>query len=169
MRPQIAKATRMIHAPGAEIYNIIADYRTMHPLILPKPYFLSLDVEEGGTGEGTIVNFQMRILGQTRSFRSLITEPEPFDAAQDRPGRILLETDLASGVVTRFRVSSADNGHLAEVTISTELKGLGIVEGFFAKRMLQKVYREELDLLARLAEKQNTLTQSASTGARSAL
>ena len=97
MKHQIAKATKIIHAPAATIYEIIADYRTGHPRILPKPYFLSLAVEEGGFGVGTIVNFQMRILGRTQSFHSLITEPEP--------GRALLEEDLNSGVATRFDVT----------------------------------------------------------------
>lgn len=164
MKPQVAKVTKTINAPAAEIYNIITDYRTMHPRILPKPYFLYLNVEKGGIGEGTIINFGMRIFGQTRSFRALISEP--FRSAQDQSGRVLLETDLASGVVTRFSVSPKESRHLAEVTISTELKGLGIVEGFLAKTMLQKVYREELDLLAGLAEEHNMLTQSASADAR---
>lgn len=98
MKSQIATATKIIHAPAEMIYEILADYRTSHPRILPKPYFLSMDVEEGGFGAGTIVNFKMRILGQTRAFRTLITEPEP--------GRVLLETDLASDIATKFAVFS---------------------------------------------------------------
>jgi hypothetical protein len=73
MNPQIATATKIINAPAERIYEILADYRNNHPRILPRHYFLSLDVEAGGFGAGTIVNFKMRILGQTRSFRSLIT------------------------------------------------------------------------------------------------
>jgi hypothetical protein len=159
MRPQIAKATRMIHAPGAETYNIIADYRTMHPLILPKPYFLYLDVEEGGLGEGTIVNFGMRILGQTRSFRALITEP--------KPGQVLVETDLASGVATRFVVSPLQNGGRTQVTISTELQGRNLLESFLAKRMLEKIYAQELELLARAAEEHSALLPSSIAGTHS--
>jgi hypothetical protein len=162
MKTQIAKASKAIHAPAERVYEIIADYRTKHPLILPKPYFLSLDVEEGGVGEGTIVQFKMRLLGQTRSFRSLITESEPFDVAQGKPGRTLLETDINSGVATRFHVTPAGPDR-AEVTIATELKRVGVVEGFIARMMLQKVYREELDLLARLAESQDVSAPSVST------
>lgn len=160
MKTQIASATKIMDASVEEVYRIIADYRNRHPQILPQKYFLSLEVEEGGIGEGTIVNFTMRLLGQIRSFRALISEPNP--------GHILQETDLASGVVTRFVVSPADSMRVAEVTISTELKGLGRVEGFLAKTMLQKVYREELNLLARLAENHHALTRSASIGAPSA-
>ena len=57
MKLQIATASKQIHAPAEVIYEILADYRSKHPLILPKPYFLYLDVEEGGAGAGTIVNF----------------------------------------------------------------------------------------------------------------
>lgn len=144
MKQQISTASRVIHASPVQIYEIIADYRIMHPMILPKSYFLALEVEQGGFGEGTIVNFRMRLLGQTRSFRAVISEPEP--------GQLLRETDLDSGTITQFRVSPLEGGHPTRVTISTELKGLGELEVFFASMMLEKVYRQELDLLATLAE-----------------
>jgi hypothetical protein len=144
MEPQIAIATKIINAPAAMIYEILADYRNNHPRILPKPYFLSLEVEEGGFGAGTIVNFKMRILGQTRSFRSLITEPEP--------GQVLVETDLASDVATKFIVFPLENEARSQVTIITELQGRNRVENFVAKMMLQKVYVQELEQLAHLAE-----------------
>ena len=150
------EASAVIAAPAAHVYAIVADYNDGHQAILPKPYFLSLDV-----GEGTIVRFEMRLLGQTRSFRSLITEPEPFDSAQDKPGRTLLETNINSGVATRFHIRPAAKD-LAEVSIATEFKPVGLVEGFVAKLMLQKVYREELDLLARLAESPDLASPSVS-------
>ena len=155
MKPQIATASRIIRAPANEIYKVIADYRDGHPHILPPGYFLTLDVEQGGFGEGTIVRFQMRLLGQTRSFRALITEPEP--------GRTLLETDLSSGTVTRFSFPPSNSQGLTEVTISTELKELGLVQGLLAKTMLQKVYREELDLLAGRVEEHTSESRAAST------
>jgi hypothetical protein len=144
MKQQIATASRIIHAAPAQIYEIIADYRTMHPMILPKTYFSALEVEQGGSGEGTIVNFRMRLLGQTRSFRAAISEPQP--------GQVLQETDLDTGAITQFRLSPLEGGHPTRVTISTELKALGELEVFFGKMMLEKVYRQELELLARLAE-----------------
>ena len=136
----------MIHAPADVIYRIVADYRNQHPQILPKRYFLSLDVEEGGFGAGTVVNFEMRLLGQRQSFHSLITEPEP--------GHLLVETDIKSGIKTSFRVSPTGDKQSSEVTISTELTGRNFVEGFIARMLLQKVYVEELELLSRLAEEQ---------------
>jgi hypothetical protein len=124
----------------------------MHPLILPKPYFLDLDVEEGGFGEGTIVNFGMRILGRTQTFRSLITEPEP--------GRVLVETDLASGVATSFVVSPLQSGGRSQVAISTELKSRNLLEIFLAKRMLEMIYARELNLLAQVAREHSALMAS---------
>ena len=153
MKRLIATESKIIHAPANKIYEILADYRTGHPLILPKPYFLSLDVEEGGIGEGTIVNFKMRLVGRTQSFRSLITEPEP--------GRVIVETDIQSGTPTTFRVSPLAGDAQTKVTISTELVNRGVVEGFLSKLMLQKIYRVELELLTGLAKKQAAMTQAA--------
>ncbi len=141
-----AAASAMIHAPADRVYSIIADYRTLHPLILPKEYFLLLHVEEGGIGAGTIINFSMRIMGRTQNFRSLITEPEP--------GRLLVETDVRSETATSFYVMRGDDPSLTRVTISTELRGRNWMENFLAKPMLQKIYRQELERLARLAEDQ---------------
>jgi hypothetical protein len=153
MKLQTATASKHIHAPVEVIYKIIADYRTKHPLILPKPYFLSLDVEEGGVGEGTIVNFKMRVLGRTQSFRSLIAEPVP--------GRTLLETDLHSGISTRFDLSPLENGQHTQVIISTELQNRGVVERLIAKLLLQKIYHQELKRLASLTNPHTGIVQSA--------
>jgi hypothetical protein len=146
MKSQIPTATKDIQVPAEILYNIIADYRRMHWLILPKQYFLSLEVEEGGFGAGTIVNFAMRILGQTQSFHSLITEPEP--------GRLLVETDIKSGIATSFHIVPIEKEGQTRVTISTELEGRNFLEAWIAKMMLQKIYRLELDLLAQVAEEQ---------------
>jgi hypothetical protein len=156
MKRQIATVSKRIYAPANKIYEILADYRTKHPSILPKPYFLSLDVEEGGIGEGTIVNFKMRLLGRTQSFRSLITEP--------MPGLSLLETDLNSGIATRFDVFPLEGGLHTQVTISTELRNQGLIEGLLAKLLLQKIYRQELKLLADLAEHSAELVPSVTPG-----
>ena len=143
MKPQIATATRIINAPADLIYDLLADYRKGHPYILPKEYFLSMNVEAGGVGAGTIVNFTMRLLGQTQTFRSIITEPEP--------GR-LVETDIQSQIPTSFLVLPTGNGDRSRLTITTELVGKSVVEGFVARWVLQKVYREELELIAQAAE-----------------
>lgn len=45
-------ASKLIAVPAAKIYAIIADYRNGHPRILPKPLFVSLEVEQGGRRHG---------------------------------------------------------------------------------------------------------------------
>ena len=152
MKPQIARATKIINAPAETIYNIIADFRNQHGHILPKQYFQALEVEEGGFGAGTITRFRMRLLGQTKHFRTLITEPEP--------GRVLIETDIQSGTPTTFTVSPLEDENGTRVEISTELRSENAVENFIGKFMLQRVYRAELDLLARQAEKQAQLVSA---------
>lgn len=142
MKTQIASASRVISAPAEQIYRIIADYREGHPRILPKEYFPSLNVEQGGIGAGTMISFSMRLLGQIQHFRSLISEPEP--------GRVLVETDIQSQMATIFRVTPIEEA--SRVTISTELKGRGWLVGVIARPLLENIYRQELDLLAGIAE-----------------
>lgn len=143
MAALVISASKKIAAPAAEIYALIADYRDGHPQILPEPYFLSLDVEEGGVGAGTVIAFQMNVLGRAQDFRAEVSEPEP--------GRVLVETDLNTGAPTTFTVDALDDGKSAKVTISTALhprSGIkGKLQGFFTKRYLRPIYVEELELL----------------------
>ncbi len=136
-------ASALLAAPAARVYAILADYTDGHPRILPRPPFVSLTVEQGGVGAGTVVNFQMKVAGQTRSFHSAITEPEP--------GRMLVETDAQAGTVTAFTVDPRDGGQAAFVTITTDTPvraGLGgKIEGWLAERMLKPTYAKELKLL----------------------
>jgi hypothetical protein len=115
---------------------------------LPKQYFTSLEVEQGGIGAGTVIRFRMRVLGTTRAFRAAITEPGL--------GRVLVETDLASGNATAFTVFPVENGQHAQVTITTELKTrggvLGWLERLLAAAFLRRVYAQELKLLAAFVE-----------------
>jgi hypothetical protein len=140
-------ATAVIDAPAPIIYGIIADYRDGHPRILPKPYFMALDVESGGVGEGTIIRVTMRVLGSTRSFRAAVSEPEP--------GRVLVERDLESGTVTTFRVEPLEGGARTRVTFETELGRRGGVagwlEGLLTPSLLKPIYAQELELLRQLA------------------
>src|SRR4051812_26644140 len=133
-----------VNAPAGPTYAVIADYRDGHPRIIPRPPFVSLDVEQGGIGAGTIIRCAMRVLGRTRTFRAAISEPEP--------GRMLVETELESenGLVTTFVVESLGVDR-SRVTIATEMKSrgglLGRLERFLINRLLRSVYRRELELL----------------------
>jgi hypothetical protein len=146
----------LVKAPAELVYNIIADYHNGHPYILPKPYFLNLEVEQGGVGAGTVIRFQMRVLGKTESFRATVTEPEP--------GRVLVESNQPQGSVTTFTVDPVEGGQNAQVTFATELPargGLsGLLERFLIKLMLPRIYRKELAQLAAVAEERTRISQS---------
>ena len=136
-------ASVIIHAPPRELYAIIADYEHGHPRILPRPPFVSLAVEQGGVGAGTVVRVDMRVLGRLRTFRAVISEPEPW--------RVLVETN-DNGYVTTFTVEPRADGQQAYVTIATEMAGragiLGALERWLASRLLRPVYVRELEQLA---------------------
>jgi hypothetical protein len=137
--------TARIDAPAEQVYSIIADYRNGHPCILPREYFTELVVEQGGLGEGTVIRFGMRAMGTTRTIRARIAEPHP--------GRVLTETDLATGTVTTFTVVPDGTG--ADVSIATELRvdaGVsGWLDRFLATALHRRVFVRELQLLAAVA------------------
>lgn len=66
-------------------------------------------------GAGTRTRVTMRVLGGTRVFEQVVTEPEP--------GRRLMETNQDGSGVTTFTVDDADGGESARVTIATDLVG----------------------------------------------
>ena len=144
-------ASKLISAAAQRVYDLIADYREGHPRILPKPYFVSLNVEKGGYGAGTIINFQMKLMGRVQSFHSTITEPDPK--------HILAETDMNTGAVTTFTVDPRSDGQEAFVTIATITNVpdgiLGKIQGWLTTRLLQPIYEKELDQLAAVAREQN--------------
>jgi hypothetical protein len=140
------RASAHIDAPPARVYGIIADYRAGHPSILPKP-FKNFVVEKGGIGAGTTIRFEVHAFGRATRFRAIVSEPDP--------GRILVETNLEpTESRTTFTVLSGAHGG-TDVTFLTEARSrdgiAGAIERFLSKRFLQKLYREELELLARRA------------------
>jgi uncharacterized protein YndB with AHSA1/START domain len=150
MKPYHAEGSRIIHAPPERVYAILTDYREAHPRILPKPWFTSLHVEKGGIGEGTIIQFQMHVLGKTQNFRAAISEPDPGHELDE----VYLEPE---GVVTRFFVRPFEHPNQSRVTIQTEgeihTHGLlGWLERLFAALYLHHVFQKELELLAASAE-----------------
>jgi hypothetical protein len=146
MPTHTVSVSALIPAPAARIYNLIADYRNGHPRILPKPPFVELNVEEGGVGAGTVINFQMRLMGQLRYYRAVVSEPEP--------GRRLVETNIVGGGISTFVVDPVGEAQ-ARVTISTEVEVragfAGKIEGWFTTQMLQPTYVRELAQLAAVA------------------
>lgn len=148
MKSKQFSVSALIKAPPQDLYSIIADYHKGHPEILPRPPFVSLDVEKGGIGEGTVIRVKMKVFGRTQSFRAIITEPDP--------GRVLAETN-ENGYVTTFTVEPRAKDKHAAVTIVTELPGRPALPGFleyrFMKWLLQPVYVRELKQLEEAALK----------------
>lgn len=151
MTKHSVSASAHIVASVKSTYDLIADYRDGHPHILPKPYFVSLAVEKGGYGAGTVINFQMKLMGKIQSYQAVITEPEP--------GRVLVETVQDSGTVTTFTVDPRADGRHSFVTITTTTDvpdGLsGRVQGWLTTRVLRPIYEKELRQLAAIAKKQD--------------
>ena len=91
----------------------------------------------------------MRAYGTTTRFRALVSEPEP--------GRVLVEENVepAPGK-TAFTVEKSASGLGTTVTFRTEMTSrdglFGALERFLSTRLLQKLYAEELTLLAARAK-----------------
>lgn len=142
-----AERSATIPARPETVYAILADYRHAHPRILPKPYFTSLTVEHGGMGAGTVIQIVMRVLGQERAMRQIVSEPEP--------GRVLVEQDADADLTTTFTVTPVGDWQQAHVTIATDWTARpgvgGWVEKTLTTALLRSIYAKELALLASYA------------------
>lgn len=137
------EVSRVIAARPQEIYAVLADYRTTHPNILPSQYFKELTIEEGGVGAGTVFRLRMSVMGASREYRMIVSEPEP--------GRVMVETDSEAGVVTTFTVDPLANGAQSRVSISltgqTSPGLMGMLEKRLNPLVLRRVFAQELELL----------------------
>jgi hypothetical protein len=145
MRSMInAEASLVIDARPEDLYAVVADYHVGHPAILPRQYFSDLFVEQGGRGASTILKGSVKVLGKEYPFHQLVTEPEP--------GRVLLETDLVTGQVTRFAFEPFNGSGLTRVTIASEFPASpgfrGLLERLTRPIVARDIYRQELQQLA---------------------
>jgi hypothetical protein len=139
-------AERRMDVPAAAVYEVIRDYRTHHPRILP-PQFSGLRVVEGsGIGAGTVIEFTLTLGGNASTARARVDEPQP--------GRVLTETDLDRDLRTTFSVEPMPGGTTpARFDTTWTTPGLrGMVERLMAPRMLRSIYAEELENLERVAQ-----------------
>lgn len=138
------EVSHIIDATPQQIYAVISDYKQGHPAILPKPYFEDLIVEQGGQGEGTVALAKMNVMGVRRTFRMVITEPEP--------GRVLREVDEQAGVDTRFVIEPLEGGKKSKITIITDSKVsagfAGLMERLMNPPITRRIYKQELQQLA---------------------
>ncbi len=138
------ETSAVIDARPEEIYAILADYRDGHPQIVPKEYLRNLEVEVGGYGAGTIIRYHTRAFGVERPARAVVSEPEP--------GRVLVETETTSSIVTSFTVTPINDGRQSHVQIASEWKpGRNIFDAFqqaFYPLIMRRIYPKELSLIA---------------------
>ena len=143
-----AESSALIAARPADVYALLADYRDAHPRILPPEHFLDLAVEAGGQGAGTIFRVRTRVGGAERSYHMTVTEPEA--------GRLLMERDTASNLVTTFTVTPVGGGAQARVRIATDWEAgpglMGVLERLFSPMLLRQVYAKELRRLAEVVQ-----------------
>lgn len=139
-------AEKTIGAPAETVYGCLADM-SLHPRFLPEA-FSDFQVESGGVGAGTVTRFKVTAGGRARDYRMEVSEPEP--------GRVLVESDTSSSLVTKFTVTPA--GESSRVEISTTWDGAGGVGGFFermfAPRVMRGIYVDELERLDAFAQEQ---------------
>ena len=147
------QASKQINQPASKIYGAIADYQKHHPNFLPRNYFKKLEIESGGVGAGTIFKADMDVYGNKSTLRMKVTEPQP--------GRVIQETDLASGLFTTFTVeplgAAQSPAAQSKVTITTQWQQPDGLKGWLQSKVqaffMGRIYKEELDLLANYLEK----------------
>jgi hypothetical protein len=144
-------AERVIQAPASAVFALLADYRVGHPSILP-PAFSHFSVLDGGTGAGTRIQFDLTLDGRTQTVTGMVTESEP--------GRVLVETYDRNEMATTFTIDPvAEQSRLRIETAWESSPGVrGVLERLLAPRLLQKIYDEEMTLIAQ------RLTAAAATG-----
>lgn len=133
---------RLIDAKPQDIYTFIADYRDKRPRILP-PNYIDYTVVQGGRGTGTIVRYRFRAARRERPYEIAVEEPSR--------GRVLLERDTTSSLVTTWTVTPTASKDQTRVAITTEWEGSRGIGGFFERTFapmgLRRVYNDMLDRL----------------------
>lgn len=134
-------AEKLVAAPAASVYRVLADYSTHHPRIMPPDNFSNLEVESGGIGDGTVFHITTRVAGKRQRLHMRVTEPEP--------GSVLWETNIDTGVVTEFRVSgNGSNATLVRMSSQWDAHGLkGWLDRLLAPRLMHRLFAKQLDQL----------------------
>lgn len=139
-------AERVLDAPAPVVYGCLVDYTHHHrPGGFLPPAFSNQEILSGGTGDGTVIRLSVSLGGRTSTMTAHISEPEP--------GRVLVEH--SQSVQTTFTVQpEADRSRVRFETV-LEAGGLaGLMNKFFAARLLRPVYADELSRLERYARSQ---------------
>ena len=96
--------------------------------------------------------------GWLRYYRQLYNAPAgadsslTFDHHRTRAWTFVGGDVYQPQIPTSFLVVPVGNGNQSRLTMTTELVGKSAAEGFVAKWVLQQVYRDEVELIAQVAE-----------------
>jgi hypothetical protein len=135
-----AHAEKLIHSRPTAIYDVLADYSTHHPKIMPTSLFSDLQVEAGGVGAGTVFHITANVLGRRQRLHMKVSEPEP--------GRVITETNIDTGVVTAFTVATGEGESITRTRISSEWETNGGVRGLFDRlvtpRLMSRIFARQL-------------------------
>jgi len=144
-------AERFIDAPADVVYRCLADYTRHHrPGGFLPPAFSHQEILSGGVGDGTVIRLSVTLGGRTRTMTSRISEAEP--------GRVLVED--SDNVRTTFTVQPVGDGSRVRFDTMLEAGGLeGLLNKFFAARLLRPVYTDELERLERYAQAEAVAVQ----------
>ncbi|HEY9789143.1 MAG TPA: SRPBCC family protein [Candidatus Obscuribacterales bacterium] len=130
--------TKLVGADPGKVYAILAQPEH-HKNILPDA-FVSYEPQPDGT-----IAFTLKVGGMRRNFHVRVEQTEP--------NKLMRETDLATGIVTDFRLEPHAEGTL--VTIATNYATprtfAGMLESALAPAFLQQLYEQELTKLCRYA------------------
>jgi hypothetical protein len=142
-----ASTNRLISVPAPVLYEIVADYHTWHPQILPSKYFHHFKVKQGGFGAGTRISFQTSVAGNHRQYHQEVREPGP--------GHTLQEVELTGDLITTFTFTPVNDQQTRvriDTEASTERAGwLGQVETWLTRVRSQHVEARELAQLETVA------------------
>jgi len=138
-----ATVSRMIDRPPEHVYAVLTDYRVGHPAILPRSFFSDLIVEQGGIGAGTVLRCSIRVFRREFPFRQRVSEPEP--------GRVLLETDVDTGQLTRWTLEPHARGQHTLVILYSAFPPLpgimGLLDRLSKPAIIRSIYTRELQQL----------------------
>lgn len=129
---------RRIDASPERVYNLVIDMDE-HRNILPRQ-FESLEVLEGGKGDGTVFRLTMNVMGNRTTLEMTLSEPEP--------GRVVQEQDIRAGITTIWElIPDADDRCTLRITSKfPDRPGLsGWVARLATSSMIRKIYRQELE------------------------
>ncbi|MEL6672474.1 MAG: SRPBCC family protein [Bacteroidota bacterium] len=142
----LTEISHEINVPPQILYDILVDYQSSHPAILPKPYFESLSVTKGGRGAGTAFDLTMRVMGMRQQFQMEVSEPIR--------GSVIKEIDKAKGVETTFTLESIARGRSCKLTIATEAPASKGIKGWLERKITPRVTRKIFEAQMVLIEAQ---------------